>query len=193
MGGKGWGGYFDWGFVWGCIPVNAQGAQWDCKCIPVNAQGDQRGCIVSGDGPGVQRDWVGVCVCVWGRWRETWVRVYSSIFLILYSIRYMLSSICYIVISIFNILSSVYYVESDWESRDWPLESEWGSRAWTVESGWGSRVTLMTGKSESSLSSWEGMMSRVRSLESEWVIWVFTRESEWALRVNRSNATGVLM
>jgi len=36
--------------------VNAQGAQWDCKCIPVNAQGDQSGCIVSGDGPKVQRD-----------------------------------------------------------------------------------------------------------------------------------------
>ena len=62
MGGKGWGGNFDWGFVWGCIPVNAQG--------------DQKGCIVSGDGPGVQRDWVGVCVCVWGGRRKTWVRVY---------------------------------------------------------------------------------------------------------------------
>jgi len=83
MGGKGWGGNFDWGFVWGCIPVNAQGALWDCKCIPVNAQGDQKGCIVSGDGPGVQRDWVGVCVCVWGGWRKTWVQVYSSIFYIL--------------------------------------------------------------------------------------------------------------
>jgi len=44
--------------------VNAQGTQWDCKYIPVNAQGEQRGCIVSGDGPGVQRiELVYVCVC----------------------------------------------------------------------------------------------------------------------------------
>ena len=112
MGGKGWGGNFDWGFVWRCIPVNAQGAQWDCKCIPVNAQGDQRGCIVSRDGPGVQRDWVGVCVCVWGRWRETWVRVYSSIFHILYSIRYIyiLYSIFYTVYVIFYILYCNFYI-----------------------------------------------------------------------------------
>jgi len=56
MGGKGLGGNFDWEFVSGCIPVNAQGAKWDCEYISVNAQGGQRGCIVSGDGPGVQRD-----------------------------------------------------------------------------------------------------------------------------------------
>jgi len=74
MGGKGWGGNFDWGFVWGCVPVNAQGALWDCKCFPVNAQGDQRGCIDSRDGPGIQRDWVGVCVCGRGGRRKTWVR-----------------------------------------------------------------------------------------------------------------------
>jgi len=44
MGEKAWGGHLDWGFVCGYIPVNAQGAQWDCKCFPVNAQGDQRDC-----------------------------------------------------------------------------------------------------------------------------------------------------
>jgi len=66
MGEKGWAGHLDWGFVWGCIPVNAQGAQWDCRCIPVNAQGDQWDCTVSGNEPGDQLDFVGVCVCVWG-------------------------------------------------------------------------------------------------------------------------------
>jgi len=130
MGGKGWGGNFDWGFVWGCIPVNAQGPQWDCKYIPVNAQGEQRGCIVSGDGPGVQRDWVGVCVCVWGGWRKTWVRVYSPIFHIvcnfhtlssesyvpfsisyfLYSIFYVLNPICYIRYCILYLLYSILYM-----------------------------------------------------------------------------------
>jgi len=29
MGERDWGVHLDWGFVWGCIPVNAQGAQWD--------------------------------------------------------------------------------------------------------------------------------------------------------------------
>jgi len=36
----------------------------------------------------------------------------------------------------------------------------------------------MTGEIESSLNSWDGMMSWVRSLESVWVIWVWTHESE---------------
>jgi len=77
----------------------------------------------------VQRDWVGVCVCVWGGWRKTWVRVYSSIFYILsnfhtltsesmYYIQYltscivscmaksyMLYSILYLVSTIFNIVN----------------------------------------------------------------------------------------
>ena len=55
---------------------------------PVNARGAQWGCTVSGDGPGVQRDWVGVCVCVSGGCRQTWVWVRSSIFHILQSIFY---------------------------------------------------------------------------------------------------------
>jgi len=55
-----------WGSVWGSIPVNAQGAQWDCRCIPVNAQRDQWDCTVSWDEPGVQQDCVGIRVCVWG-------------------------------------------------------------------------------------------------------------------------------
>jgi len=60
-----------WDFVWGCIPVNAQGAQWDCRCIPVNAQGDQRNCTVSGDEPGVQRDCVDECVRI-SEWQVCW-------------------------------------------------------------------------------------------------------------------------
>jgi len=113
MGGKGWVGNFDWGFVWGCIPVtrNAQGAQWDCKCIPVNAHWDQRGCIVSGGGPGVQRGWVGVCVCVWGGWRKTWVRVYSSIFYILSNFHTLNSeSMYYIRYCILYLLYSILYM-----------------------------------------------------------------------------------
>jgi len=83
MGGTGSGGNFDWGFVWGCIPVNAQGAQWDCKCIPVNAQGDQRGWLsLEMDQESSRIELVYVCVCE-GGWRKTWVRVYSSIFCIL--------------------------------------------------------------------------------------------------------------
>ena len=50
MGEKGCGGYLDWGFACGYIPVNAQGAQWDCKCIPVIAQ-DQWDLCVSLTGP----------------------------------------------------------------------------------------------------------------------------------------------
>jgi len=84
----------------------------------------------------------------------------------------------YMIYCNFYIQYFVYYVENDSDSRDWTHENEWGSRPWIVESGCGSRVTLMTGKNESSLNSWDGMMSRVRSLESEWVIWVWTRESE---------------
>ena len=65
--------------------MNAPGAQWDCRCIHVNAQGDQWDCTVSGDGPGVQRDCVGVCVCVC--WMQADLAVGSS-FYILYSMFY---------------------------------------------------------------------------------------------------------
>ena len=44
MGEKDCDGHLDWGLVCGYIPVNAQGAHWECRCIPVKAQGDQWDC-----------------------------------------------------------------------------------------------------------------------------------------------------
>ena len=70
----------------------------------VIAQRAQWGCTVSRDGAGVQRDWVSVCVCVWGGCRQTWVWVCSSTFHMRYSICYILYFIFYILLDIFYIL-----------------------------------------------------------------------------------------
>jgi len=61
---------------------------------PANAQGAQWACTVSGDGPGVQRDCVIVCVCLWGKCRQIWLRVRSSIFHTRYRIFYILCAVC---------------------------------------------------------------------------------------------------
>ena len=112
MGEKGCGGHLDWGFVWGYIPVNAQGAHWDCRCIPVNAQGDQWdcGCIPvraserTGSPVGFYCLWrwtrspaglrLCMCVCVRGIYADlaagSFVYILYSIFYILYSIFYIL-------------------------------------------------------------------------------------------------------
>jgi len=109
---KSCGGHLDLGFVCGYIPVNAHGAQWDCRCIPMNAQGDQwhygcipdRACGRTGSqvvlyclwrwtrSPAELRRYV--CVCVIGMWAdlavESFLYVPYSIFYILYSIFYIL-------------------------------------------------------------------------------------------------------
>jgi len=95
--------------------------------------------------------------------------------MILYFI-YILYGTSYIIYCNFYILYFVYYVESDWESRDWTLESEWENRSWTVESGCGSRVTLMTGENESSLSFWDGM---IRWIDLRWIDTLHTRSQDF--------------
>ena len=86
--------------------MNAQGAQWDCRCIPVNAQGDQWDCTVSGDGPGVQRDCVGVFMCVD-------VGGLGCGLVLLHCILYIIYCILYILYSTFHIstfLYSMFYI-----------------------------------------------------------------------------------
>jgi len=83
--GNGWVGHLDWGFVWGCIPVNAQGAQWNCRCI-LWMHRKTIGIVLSLEMDQESSRIVLVYVYVYEACRRNWLRVRYSIFYILYSI-----------------------------------------------------------------------------------------------------------
>ena len=64
-----------------------------------------------GDGPGVHRDCNGVCGCVWGGCRQTWLQVCSATFHILNSIFYIPYSIFYVLCFILCIC--IFYILYD--------------------------------------------------------------------------------
>jgi len=123
MGLKGWGGNLDGGVVWGCFPVNAQGARWDCRWS-LWTHRETNGTVLSLEMDQESSGIALVYVCAYEGCRRTCELARSYIFYILYStcyiiysiiynlysISYILYSIFYIFCSIFQILNSIFYI-----------------------------------------------------------------------------------